>query len=317
MTRTIAFVGSCQVAGLAAAARRLLPGTDVRAIHVGTTMPAAAIPAALAGVEAVVTGVADRAPDGGLIGPAALSTSGRRTAFLPTFVFHGLHPDMIYLADGGRMIAGPLSDYHSALAAACFLLDVPAARAARLFNARVFAAIGYLAYATHRQATIEAYARHGYDLAPAFASWEGGAAPFLHTINHPCPQVLSWLATMALRRLGLIDAAAPPPADVADTLANGVIAPVFPAIARQAGRQAGWTGDETYLSGADRADVPRAARAMSLADMVARSYAIFGGLDAALLETAVVTPIADALERLLVPPVYAPPRRSLASPAAI
>lgn len=313
MTRAIAFVGSCQVAGLAAAARRLLPGTDVRAIHVGTTMPAAAIPAALAGVEAVVTGVGDRAPDGGLIGPAALSAGGRRAAFLPTFVFHGLHPDMIYLADGGRMIAGPLSDYHSALAAACFLLDVPAARAARLFNARVFAAIGYLAYATHRQATIEAYARHGYDLAPAFASWEGGAAPFLHTINHPCPQVLSWLATMALRRLELIDAAAPPPADVEDTLANGVIAPVFPAIARQAG----WSGGETYLSGAAAADVAIEARAMSLADMVARSYAIFGGLDAALLETAVVTPIADALERLLVPPVYAPPRRSLASPAAI
>lgn len=313
MTRAIAFVGSCQVAGLAAAARRLLPGTDVRAIHVGATMPAAAVPAALAGVEAVVTGVGDRAPDGGLIGPAALSAGGRRTAFLPTFVFHGLHPDMIYLADGARMIAGPLSDYHSALAAACFLLDVPAGRAARLFNARVFAAIGYLAYSTHRQATIAAYARHGYDLAPAFASWEAGAAPFLHTINHPRPPVLSWLATMALRRLELVDAAAAPPADVEDTLASGVIAPVFPAIARQAG----WDGGETYLSGAAAADVAIAARAMPLAEMVARSYAIFGTLDAALLETPVVTPIADALERLLVPPVYAPPRRSLASPAAI
>lgn len=302
----IAFAGSCQVSGLSAAAHALRPDLDYAQHHVGVTGSAADIRNAVAASDWVVTQVADEHKEGPLLGPAALASAGVRAIFLPTFVFRGLHPDMIYIARGGSGIPGPVGPYHSVVVAAAHLLGLASTKIVRLLNAHVFASLGLDDYAQARVATLASYAPYGFDLAPAFARWEAAAEPFMHTINHPGIAVHAELSALVLARAGLVPAGTAAVTGLPDPLANAVIAPVLPAVARRLGMRA-----TTVWREAGRGDDPT--RDVPLERYVERARTIYADRRELLLANPAVRAASERLHALLDGARYAPPARSFAS----
>jgi hypothetical protein len=215
---------------------------------------------------------------------------------MPTFVFTGLHPDVTYLVIEDKIWNGAQSPMHSLLSLACYLLDLPAQRAASLFNAYIFAEIGYFsAYAASYEVMVRNFDAAGYDLRGMPDLWMATNGPFMYTINHPSISVLSHMAVLALARAGLTAGDAKLPEGVDDYLHRSLVAPVFPEIARRIG----CSGSREYL----RPLHFGANRAVSLLDYVEESYADFRSLDRGLLALDNVVRVRDLLAVLLNQPV--------------
>ena len=236
MTR-LAIVGSCQVAGLGAVARQYLPDATVKCWHLyaGEASHPEQVAPLLPEFDFVIT----QFNGDELLSAKRLTQAGLKTLYLPTVVFRGFHPDMIYVADREQKkvrVAG-LADYHSALILAAFLSGLSQARTLRLFNAAVFAELGYFdVFNAARVALIQNFADAGYDLKGEFDAWLGSLGQFMHTINHPHIGVLAPLARLALIKLGLIDDGAPrPEALPPDHLRVQLVWPTYPQLAERVG----------------------------------------------------------------------------------
>ena len=304
----VAFAGSCQVTGLAAAARLLRPDLAYSQYHVGATGTTEEVRDAVAGSDWVVTQFADEHPEGALLGPRALADAGLRAIYLPIFVFRGLHPDMMYLTERGEMVPGPVGPYHSLVVAAATLNGVAPARIVRLLNAHVYAELGLGGYDAARAATIASYAEAGYDVAPAFARFEAAGEPFVHTFNHPGAAVHAELAALALARMGLVPQGTPAPEDLPDYLGNALVAPVLPAVTRRLGMRA-----TTVWREAGQGD--DSSRDVTLEDYAERARVLYRERRQALLANARVRAASERLRALLGGTRYERPSRSFASAA--
>lgn len=159
----IAFVGSCQVAGLKASTQLFLPDADVQAYHVDVSHTVNEIRDQIAGFDTVVTQM-DGSTTGGLLSVDDLEQVADKAVFLPIFAFTGLHPDMTYITIDGQMVHGPGADVHSILAASGFILGLDERKVERLFNAHIFSELGYFeAYEAAKQLMSETARRAGYD----------------------------------------------------------------------------------------------------------------------------------------------------------
>jgi hypothetical protein len=199
---------------------------------------------------------------------------------------------MAYLVIQDKIWNGAQSPMHSLISIACYLLDLPAQRAASLFNAYIFAEMGYFsAYTASYEVMVRDFDAAGYNLRGMPERWMATNGSFMYTINHPSISVLSHLAAIALMQADLIDSDTTVPEGVDDYLHEHLVAPVFPEIARRIG----CSGSREYLRplqfGADRN--------VSLVSYVEEQYADFRQVDRSLLASVDVDRVRDRLSVLL------------------
>ena len=241
----VAIVGGCQVVGLAATARRLLPEAEVVAWHVGVNPKDSDgdLLALLAGFDTVISQLSDR-DEHIPLRITRLREQGLPLVYLPVMVFPGFHPDITYITGPGGLVHGPMVDYHSVIAAAAFTLGLPESRTAELFNAFIFAELGYFdVFAAAKTALFANFIQEGFDLGPLFDLWMGQVGQFMYTVNHPHILVLATLCRLALARGGYLDPMACLPNDIDDNLAEHFRWPAYPALARRIGVP----GSNTFL----------------------------------------------------------------------
>jgi hypothetical protein len=233
----IVVLGNCQAHGVAHGLAYLLPEAMVEVAQVDTAprSPRAKAAAALIeGSDLVFAQVF--APPWGPLSYEALSAGPARLVRLPRIIFSGYQPDAVYLKHAGRPLASPLGEYHSAIIAAAFSLQVEEADVPTLFNRLVYARLGYLdAFGKARTLLQErTLGPFGAPFADAFESWHA-RGPFMHTANHPRGFVLADIARAAAIGAGLLPADAPRVTPAFDHLASNTVWPVYPGIAEALG----------------------------------------------------------------------------------
>jgi hypothetical protein len=288
----IAIVGSCQVGGLAATARRMLPGADVQAWHVGVhpTISDEELLALLPEFDVVIDQISDH--DGHpLLQVAHLREVGLPVIFLPMLVFTGFHPDIAYIRGSGGPIRGLETNYHSIIVAAAFTLGLPANRVTDLFNALVFAELGYFdVFDAAKVALINNFDQVGFNLRPLFDVGLKEVGQFMYTIDHPHVLALALLCRLALARAGFVDPATPLPNEIGDYLAGHFVWPTYPALAKRIGV----AGSTTFLL--RNHDMPSGyQRELPLSDYVSASFCLYDSLPK---ETLRHGPVGIACERL-------------------
>ena len=177
---------------------------------------------------------------------------------VPVFNFGGYHPDHCNLTVSG----GPLKGNFSLLSFAAFRLGIPEARAVDLFNAGIYAQLGYLgSWEASRNDFIAHFKSAGIDLSRNLIEWSR-RGPAAYIPSHPKIACLRDLARKILGKLGLPihETDVLPP----DNLAKGAAFPVYPEI----GRAIGVRG--SYLFKA-----PNSYQLLPLDEFVSRCYAFF------------------------------------------
>jgi len=292
----IAIVGGCQVVGLAEAARRFLPDADVQKWHVGVIAKNTPqlIADQLSQFDLVISQFNDAEKDS----PLALSQLRNRqlpVIYLPALAFNGFHPDCTYLRDGRVYVKGPGTDYHSVIVAAAHTLGVPRKRVAELFNAYVFAELGYLnAFDAAKNAVIANFRMANFDLTAAFEIWLRQVGQFMYTINHPHILVMATLCQQVLAQAGYVDANDPVPEGIKDYAAEYFTWPTYPAIAKQIGI----AGSTTFKRNSNQSPKGQC-RELPLAEYISSCYDIYDGLEKGVLDTGNVATACQRLRPLI------------------
>ena len=288
----LAFVGGCQVAGMASTARRLRPDLDIQAYHVGVPLTADQIAEQVEGCDVIITQFEPGHAAKALIFDVVQSLTDQ-AVLAPIFRFTGLHPDLAYIPHDGGVLKGVGSDYHSLLVAASFGLGLDPSRVEKLFNPAVFSGLGYFdVYAAARAVMEDRAAQGGLELGERFDAWREEATPFMHTFNHPGICVLRDYALLAMVKAGLVDPGATAPNDIEDELAASFIAPVFPSIARRCQVRGG--GSTFQLPAGNPGG-----RSLSLADFIGRSYALYANMNRDILDLGRIPEMCERLAQIL------------------
>jgi hypothetical protein len=258
-----AVIGNCQAAGFLDCLLAFLPKAEGKAFSLGAL---GAAPDSVARAEEIAaeldgfTHVFAHRVSGERFGPldhARLAAErGEQVTFVPALGFTGYHPDCVYLIVEGRMLEGPLGPYHSALAAAAFVLGMPVERTVRLFNPLVIRRLGYIdAYAEAADLVTRQFANLGYDIADRLPVW-GRHGAFMHTVNHPRLLPIADICRMVAARAGLGQFSLDTLDIVVDRLAEGPVFPVYPPIARALGIPGHWIFRHSAPGGRPIAPIP-------------------------------------------------------------
>lgn len=233
----IGVLGNCQAHGVSQCIRLLAPNVEVvpRSVSLADGDKAeviAHIAAEMAACDlALIQTLEDVQPRLAGLFETALLQTGPRARRWPPIIFRGFHPDCVYVMRNGLVVDGIVGPYHSALLCAAWAEGLPPERAARLFNAFAYIALGYVGAFDEAAALLESQARrHGFDLSDFL---QAPAAPFMHTINHPKIEILQAVAAQALDLAGIARTGAVPLPD--DDLARGPIWPLYPELAQRGG----------------------------------------------------------------------------------
>jgi hypothetical protein len=294
----IAIIGSCQVGGLAAATRRLLPEAEVKFWHLGVYPKDSDedILALLPGFDLVLSQVPDW-DEHVLLRISRLQGHGLNAIYLPVLTFPGFHPDITYIhaPDGSmRQVLG--TAYHSLIIASAFVLGLPEHRIPPLFNSYVFAELGYFeVFAAAKKALLNNFRNAGYDLGLLFDLWIRQVGQFMYTVNHPHILVLATLCRLVLARANLVDVVTPVPENIDDFLAAHFIWPTFPALAKRIGLP----GSTTFLIIAHGLAEGQA-RELPLADYIAGCYRMYSSLQKDALRVGDVAKVCDRLGALVI-----------------
>jgi hypothetical protein len=307
VTVRIGLHSNCQIGGLTASLRALLPDAVIVAYPMARNLPPEVEMARAAELSAcdhlLTIGAGD---EHGRLSTAALHRTARHLLVLPGFAFSGFHPDQCYVRDQGRELASVTGGYQSRIAIAGYLGGLSVPDTVRLYNQLVFSRLGYFAaYAEQCVLLAESWSRFGMDAPGLLAGWRERGC-FAHTGNHPKIFVLLDMARGACARMGITPGNPDVDADtLPDNLARGPLHPVFPEIARAIG-----VAPEGCFSAGIGADGERAV--FSPAEFVQASFHHFGQVpEAALLATPGVAQALAALDLARVP---RPPRRRAGGP---
>ena len=167
-----------------------------------------------------------------LIGPEALAQ--RIVIEVPGFFFAGYHPDCCYVwSSKGFPVNTRFGAYHSLIALTAWRMGLSVARTAALYDARTYAAAGYLdIWDKQHHLLVATFAAAGIDIAADVLRWSRRGC-FMHTFNHPHVACLFDVARAIAPRLDtrVVDFPTPPH----DNLAANAIFPCYPEIATHAG----------------------------------------------------------------------------------
>ncbi len=291
----IAIIGGCQAEGLRVATQALLPQASVSAWHVGVHPPDApeVILESLRPFDWVLTQITPGyGPDILLL--ENLRRELKRVQFVPTVVFGGFHPDMTYIFTPGGLISAVHSDFHSKIAIAGFLLGLSPGRTLGLYNAVVFAELGYFdVFAASRIAMEDALRDQGFDISGLFDDWLRDVGPFMYMVNHPNVALLAALCRDMYVRLGLLSAKASIPPIGKDHLGESFTWPLYPPLAKRLGLAGSWNFQRPAWL------VAEGARDLPLGQYVEDLFAFYRTLDRASLEISDVVEVRDKIAGLL------------------
>lgn len=235
----IGVLGNCQAHGVAQCIRLLAPQVEVvsRSVSLADGDNAEVIAAVAAEMAvcdlALIQTLNEVQPRLAGLFETALAQTGSRARRWPSIIFRGFHPDCVYVVRDGRVAEGIAGPYHSALLCAAWAEGLPPERAALLFNAFAYAALGYFDAFDEAVALLEPQARrHGFDLS---AFLNAPASPFMHTVNHPRVEILQSVAAQVLDLAGVSRVPTAPLPD--DELSHGPVWPAYPQLAHRGG----WT----------------------------------------------------------------------------
>jgi hypothetical protein len=134
-----------------------------------------------------------------------------KLARIANMYFSGLHPDLTYIGGLTKRIDGPLGDYHSKIALLAYLRGYSMYETLKLYNERVYAAIGYFDEATK---SIEALKEREQNIDIQFSDIlqeNYRDNPTFFSVNHPtslmfdlyCQRIAAWLDNnMGIRESG-------------------------------------------------------------------------------------------------------------------
>ena len=280
MSMRIAVVGNCQAIGLAHTLRWLCPDIAFEDRNWGlfsSIEEADAFAEHITGHDIVISQITKQ-PAYGALRSVQLQPRVKRMALYPKIAFTGFHPDLIRLKD----VFSPLRERHSSLIAAAYLLGLPQARVADLFNAYIYAVAGFFA----EYAKAEAYLAHTTRklFADCMGQWKAQGV-FVHVPNHPTGATLVSMARTLATDLGLETR---PDGDAPDDIfEQSVIWPVYPELARRIGVSGGMRFKPLGLHA-----VP-----VELDEMIERSYRAYAEADPEVLRAPRVVELAEILRR--------------------
>ncbi|MFZ1123645.1 MAG: WcbI family polysaccharide biosynthesis putative acetyltransferase [Candidatus Baltobacteraceae bacterium] len=236
----IGIVGTCQVVGMRVALQALVPGALIDAYHVGVhpAITAGEIAARLSTYDFVISQMLSvhGYPE---LEFERVREQTRAASLIPPLVFTGFHPDSCYIFNNGQAVASDVGFYHSAIAAAGFLLGLASKRTLRLYNAYIYEELGYFAdFEISRRHLVAFFSNYGFDLSLHIDNWLSDGC-FMHTINHPKVNVLATLATLGAQSAGIIEAEVCTPRNLVDPLEENVAWAVYPEISKRLGMAPG------------------------------------------------------------------------------
>jgi tetratricopeptide (TPR) repeat protein len=290
----LAVIGNCQAYGIGLCLRALAPEVEVMSIQwadIRDAEDAERFVAGLSDYDAVISH-----PTKSVAMPAlATADLGRRVKALhlvPSIHFTGFHPDVVWLpGPPWKGQAWPFGAYHSGLVMACFTMGLPPDRTLELFNAYVFAALGYFdEYAKAVEHHARAGQALGFDVGGLMAA-DGLSRPFMHVPNHPTIPFVFALCRQLCARLGISAQAGEPPPD---PFADHAVWPVYPEIAKRIGCE----GSLVFRARRSRTAREPADRMLALDEVVAQSYRLLAAMPPEALDLPRVTDARAVLERL-------------------
>ena len=192
-----------------------------------------------------------------------------RIALVPPIWFWAFHPDQVRVGPYDRPIQGPLGDLHSGLVLLGFLRGWPPATVLKLFDARVFARVGFFqAWDESMQYMRAAASISGLDLEASVARWMRQGC-FMHSASHIKTRVAVDLARDLLRRTGLSCEFCNLEEFLASDPGRGESWPVYPELADHFGIP----GSALFLRAASRRAAARSV--MTLPAFIAESFAAY------------------------------------------
>jgi hypothetical protein len=272
----LAVIGNCQAAPLANCLRRANPKLQVSVmLAAGRKDPdhRKQVMEKLCSADIILV----QPGGGGRLGSARLAAKFKNVVLYPRMTFYGFHPDFFYMRSAsGKLIRSACGLYHSKIVAAAFSMGLSENRATKLFNAFIFARLGYFGkFAPWKRIFLERAAAIGYDLADDFEAWLKSGA-FMHTLNHPSVRVLASVASRIMRKSGIEQVNSV--IGAYDPLARATQLPVYPEIASAIGIEPIRC---FRVSSRDK----RGVRDLLVRDFVAESFRIYSGLDPIVFET--------------------------------
>jgi hypothetical protein len=263
----------------------------VEAYHIGVPHSPSEIRELVTGFDTVITQIGPNSPETEL-SVEGLTNAVGQVLHLPIFQFTGLHPDMMYAMKGQELFKGASSDMHSRIAISGYLIGLDERKIERLFNAHIFSELGYFdAFPAAHELLLKFGNEAGYDFGSKFDSWMATGKSFMHTVNHPTMAVLSELSRDALARAGHIAAETLAPDDVRDDLANSLVAPILPPLARRLKLEGGTTYLRPASHGPDRE--------ITLKEYIAESLDIYRSTDMTDVHFTRQSETLDTLERAM------------------
>jgi hypothetical protein len=204
------------------------------------------------------------------LGPVTTSELGDRFSTLvlfPQVHFSGFHPDFFYLTYQGRPLKSASWVYHSLIVTAAYVNKIPEYRVPELFNAFIFARLGYFdAFDASRTFFLSRAEGMGYKLRQDMEDWLK-TGTFMHTVNHPAIRVIACITAKAYEKAGL--GTTQPPQDVPDVMGKVASLPVFPDIAKRLGVEG-----TALFRRPDSKENPMTP-SMTLEEYVRKSYSIY------------------------------------------
>jgi hypothetical protein len=205
-------------------------------------------------------------PKTGPLQTEQLSARVRHLAIVPKIYFSGYQPDAVEMPKAPGMKSPMGGAFHSSIVAAAFLRRIPVKHAMDLFNAYVYAQLGYFdEFDKSYELQLASAEAEGTDLKSSLKTWTSDV--FMHVPNRPKIHVAMDIAETALHRLHIeTQAPATPPPDPLE----GRSWPVYPEIAKRLG----FHGSLTF-----RRKRTAVAPTVELDEFVAQSYARYANVD--------------------------------------
>jgi polysaccharide biosynthesis acetyltransferase WcbI-like protein len=235
MPNTVAVIGNCQSWGMVDCLTALCPQTTFSRFAVNSLrneqLRLEALPALKQHDLILAQNFTDKRF--GAFSRDALVQEFSNVTFFPQIMFGGFHPDDYCLELDGKPLKSPIGDHHSLLLAAGFRLGIPPERVINLFNAYVFARLGYFdEFELSRSVLLSHASDLGYDLSATLDEWLATGV-FMHMPHHPSIRVLSDVAKKVAAKAGIPITGSTN--KVPDRLKQGVVLPVYPPLARRLG----------------------------------------------------------------------------------
>jgi hypothetical protein len=119
---------------------------------------------------------------------------------IPSFLYYGFHPDLVYASSGDGWLKSPLDAYNSILVIYGWLNGLSVKQTLQLFCDAVYERLGYYDYIKPSDKYLMDIGEQcDIDMAPLLQEWRTRGC-FAHTINHPKLFVCSGIARASLIR---------------------------------------------------------------------------------------------------------------------